>query len=60
MILDRARTKCMNLLKKLCLKLRRNTCKGLYFVRDNEVCVYGPGSGRLGSHPVEEHAELTE
>lgn len=24
-----------------------------------EVCVYGPGNGRLGSNPVEEHAGLT-
>lgn len=59
MLVDRARTKCMNCLKELCLKFRNTVCKGLHFVRDNEVCVYGPGNGRLGSNPVEEHAGLT-
>lgn len=41
MLVDRARTECMNHLKKLCLKFRNNVCRGLHFVRDNEVvCVW--------------------
>jgi len=54
----RARTKWMNHLKKLCLKVRMNVCKGLHFVRNKEVCIYGSGRGRLGNNPVEEHAGL--
>lgn len=58
-LVDRARTKCMNCLKKLCLKFRKNVGKGLHFVRDNKVCLYGPGNGRLGSNPVKGHAGLS-
>ena len=53
MLVDRARTKCMNRLKKLCLKFRKNVCKGLHFVRDNEVCVYAPGNSRLGKNMLD-------
>lgn len=59
MLVDRASTKCMKCLKKLCLKFRKNVCKGLNFVRDNAVCIYGPGNGRLATSHVEEHVGLT-
>lgn len=43
MLVDRARTKCMNHLKKLRMKFRKNMCKGPHFVK----CVY-MGQGTVG------------
>lgn len=59
MLVERARTNCLNCLKKLCLKFRDSMCKEMHFVRDNEVYVYGPRNGRLRSNPVEEHTGIT-
>lgn len=59
MLVERARTICLNCLKKLCLKFRESMCKEMHLVRDNDVCVYGPRNGRLRSNPVEEHTGIT-
>lgn len=59
LLVEWARTKCLNCLKKLYLKFRESMCKELHFVRDNEVRVYGPRNGRLKSNPVEEHDRIT-